>query len=155
MRGLAAAGLIGLIGCAGGGCALVVASAGAVSSVTAATVKTAGKVTVAAVNTTGRVASAALNSGGEVTALSMESATQLAKNGMVVLVDGSSGATVELPWRQGMQLYATIKGQQADAPFRAAKIFRNGKQLGADLEKIRAGRSDLALWPRDVIELQP
>lgn len=136
------------------GCAVVVATGVAVGAVATATVKTAGKVTAATVTTTGRVASAALTSSGEVTALSMESAAKLAKTGMVVLVDGSSGAVTELPWREGLQLYAAVQSGQPEASYKSAKIFRAGRQLAANLQSAREGGGDLSLLPRDVIELK-
>jgi hypothetical protein len=134
----------------GSGCLVVGATVAALGAVTATSIKTAGKVTVATVSTTGRVAAAAVNSSGEVTALSLESAARLARAGMVVVVDASSGATVEMPWRQGLQLYsATAAGP--GGVFRAAKIFRAGRLIAADLKQ-PAGRQ-VALLSGDVVEL--
>jgi len=135
----------------GGGCLVVGATVAAVGAVTVTTVRTASKVTVATVETTGRVASAAMTSSGEVTALSMESAARLARTGMVVVVDATNGATVELPWQQGMQLYSATAAGSGGA-FRAAKIFRAGRMIAADLKKPEA--RSLALHSGDVVELR-
>ncbi len=137
---------------AGSGCIVVGATVAAVGAITATTIKTASKVTVATVQTTGRVASAAMTSSGEVTALSMESAAKLARNGMVVAVDASTGATAALPWQQGMQLYAATQADNLSGGFKAAKIFRAGRTIAADLKKAEAGR--LALQAGDVVELR-
>lgn len=135
---------------AGSGCLVVGATAAAVGAVAATTIKTASKVTVATVETTGRVASAAMTSSGEVTALSMESAAKLAKTGMVVVVDASSGATTELPWQQGMKLYAAAQSGNPAGHFSTAKIFRDGTMLAAAL-KGRAAEQPLSAG--DVVEL--
>jgi len=133
-----------------GGCLVVGAAVAAVGAVTVTSIKTASKVTVATVSTTGRVAAAAVTSSGEVTALTMESAARLARAGMVVVVDASNGATVQMPWRQGMQLYAaTATG--AGGAFRIAKIFRAGQLIAADLK--RPAGAQLALLAGDVVEL--
>ena len=112
---------------AGSGCLVVGAAVAAVSAVAVTTVKTAGKVTAATVETTGRVASAAVSSSGEVTALTLESAAKLARTGMVVVVDGSSGATTALPWSQGMSLATATQATKAGAVAKAVKIFRDGR----------------------------
>lgn len=134
------------------GC-LAVAVVSTASAVAIAAVKTTGKVAVATVSTTGRVASAALTSSGEVTALTLESAARLAKTGMVVMVDGGTGALVELPWQDGMKLYQAQTGNFSGS-FSAAKIFRKGRMLAADLKKVRAGAADPLLSSGDVVELR-
>lgn len=149
----AAALLSAIIVFTGSGCVVVAATAVAIGTVTATSVKTAGKVTAATVKTTGRVATAALTSSGEVAALSLESAAKLARTGMVVLVDGSNGTIIELPWQQGMQLYSAVQAASPDAGFRAARIFREGRQWSADLKAARSGAADPVLRPRDVVEL--
>lgn len=136
---------------AGSGCLVVGATVAAVGAVAATTVKTAGKVTVATVQTTGRLASAAVTTSGDMTALSMESAAALARTGMVVVVDSASGATTELPWQQGMKLYAATQAGNIDAGFKAAKIFRAGRTIAADLHK--AETASLSLQSGDVVEL--
>ena len=152
MRRLAALlSLAVLLQCSG---CLAVAVVSTASAVAIATVKTTGKVAVATVSTTGRVASAALSSSGEVTALTLESAARLAKTGMVVMVDGSSGTLVELPWQDGMKLYQAAQTGQFSGSFNAAKIFRNGRLLAADLKQVRAGATDPLLSAGDVVELR-
>jgi hypothetical protein len=136
------------------GCAVVVATATVASAVTVATVKTAGKVTVATVSTTGKVVSSAVSSSGDVASLSMESAAKLARTGMVVAVDTSSGAVTELPWEQGMRLYTTAQSGKFGAAYEAATIFRSGRRIGADLRRVRAGLEDHELKSGDVLELR-
>lgn len=136
------------------GCAVVVATASVASAVTVATVKTAGKVTTATVTTTGKVVSSAVNSSGDVAAMSMESAAKLARAGMVVTVDSSSGVVTELPWQEGMRLYTAARSGQLGGVYEAATIFRGGKRIGADLRRVRAGREDHVLMSGDVVELR-
>lgn len=146
-----AAALLGLgLVCGGSGCLVVGATVAAVGAVTATSIKAAGKVTVATVSTTGRVAAAAVTSSGDVTALTMESAARLARAGMVVVVDASNGATLAMPWQQGMQLYAATAAGTGGA-FRAAKIFRAGRLIAADLKQPAGGQ--VALLAGDVVEL--
>lgn len=152
----AAVGAILLIGSALAlsGCAVVVATGAAVTAVTVVTVKTAGKVTAATVTTTGKVVSSAVSSSGDVASLSMESATKLARVGMVVAVDSSSGAVTELPWEQGMRLYTATQSGKLGAAYDAATIFRSGRRIGADLRRVRAGLEDHELKSGDVLELR-
>ncbi len=135
------------------GC-LAVAVVSTASAVAIVAVKTTGKVAVATVSTTGRVASAALTSSSEVTALTLESAARLAKTGTVVMVDGGSGALVELPWQDGMKLYQAVQTGKFSGRFSAAKIFRNGGMLTADLKQVRAGATNPLLSSGDVVELR-
>lgn len=153
MRRLAAGALLLAVVFSGSGCVVVVATVASAAAITATTVKTTAKVTTATVSTTGKVTAAAITSSGDVTALSMESAARLARTGMVVLVDAGSGAIVELPWRDGMRAYAASQSQGWKNGFKAAKIFRNGRVLSANLRRIRAGSADVPLRPGDVVEL--
>lgn len=136
----------------GNGCVVVVATVASAAALTATTVKTATKVTTATVATTGKVAAAAVTSSGDVAALSLESAARLARAGMVVLVDGGSGAIVELPWREGLELRAALEAKNLRTAFKAAKIFREGRVIQASLRRARAAAGP-ALRPGDVVEL--
>ncbi|MBI5423171.1 MAG: hypothetical protein HZA32_03735 [Opitutae bacterium] len=136
------------------GCSVVVATGVAVATVTAATVKTAGKVTVATVTTTGKVVSSAVTSSGDVASMSMESAAKLARTGMVVAVDASSGTVTELPWQEGMRLYTTAQSGRLGKAYDAATIFRGSKRIAADLRRVRAGLEDHELKSGDVVELR-
>lgn len=137
----------------GGGCVVVVATVASATAITATTIKTAGKVTTATVATGGKVTAAAVTSSGDVAALSMESAAKLARAGMVVLVDGGSGAVFELPWREGLQLQQAMEANQLRAVFKAAKIFRAGRIITTRLKGARAATTMPELRPGDVVEL--
>jgi len=130
-----------------GGCVVVGAAVASAAAITATTVKTAGKVTTATIKTGGKVTAAAVTSSGDVAALSMESAAKLARAGMVVLVDGGSGAVFELPWREGLRLQQAVQAQNLSAAFKAAKIFRQGRIINSSLKQ------SPALRPGDVVEL--
>ena len=150
MRSAAAAlALVAVLFCSG--CLVVGATVATVSAVAVTTVKTAGKVTVATVGATGRVAAAAVNSSGEMTALTVETAAKLARAGTVVVVDAGTGAVTQLPWQQGMQLYAATQAGASGVSFNAAKIFREGRTVAADLRQ--AGAAGQALHAGDVVEL--
>jgi hypothetical protein len=135
------------------GCVVVVATVASATAITATTIKTAGKVTTATVATGGKVTAAAVTSSGDVAALSMESAASLARTGMVVLVDGGSGAVFELPWREGLRLQQAIEANNLRAVFKAAKIFREGRIITARLKDARAAAKAPELRPGDVVEL--
>lgn len=137
----------------GSGCVVVVATVASATAITATTIKTAGKVTTATVATGGKVTAAAVTSSGEVAALSMESAASLARTGMVVLVDGGSGAVFELPWREGLRLQQAIEANNLRAAFKAAKIFREGRVITARLKNARTAAKAPELQPGDVVEL--
>ena len=134
------------------GCIVIGATVAAVAAVTTVTVKTAAKVTVATVETTGNIATAAVTSSGSVSTMSMDSAAKLARTGMVVVVDASSGTTAQLPWQQGMQLYSAAQAGKFSGSFNAAKIFREGKVLSANLKQ--AAAAEQALRSGDVVELR-
>ncbi len=132
----------------------MVATGAAVTAVTVASVKTAGKITAATVTTTGKVVSSAVTSSGDVASMSMESATKLARTGMVVAVDSSSGIVTELPWQEGMRLYGATQNGKFGAGYDAATIFRGGKRIGANLRRVREGLEDHELKSGDVVELR-
>lgn len=133
-----------------GGCGVVGAAVGATGQVAAATVTTAGKLTVATVKTTGKVATAAVTSSGDVTAGGLESAAKLSKTGMVVVVDGGSGAVAELPWRDGLRLAAAMESARVEDASRALAIYQ-GRHV-TRLARL-AGAPDFELRSGDVIEI--
>lgn len=135
------------------GCVVVVAGVTTATAITATTIKAAGKVTTATVKTTGKVTAAAVTSSGDVASLSMESAAKLARVGMVVLVDTTSGAVVELPWREGLQLQQAMEAKNLRAAFQVAKIFRGGRIIKTSLKAAGAPSKRLALRSGDVVEL--
>lgn len=144
--------LVALLGLSG--CSVVVATGSAVAGVTAATVKTAGKVTVATVKTTGKIVASAVTSSGDVAAMSLETAAKLARTGAVVAVDAGTGVVTELPWQEGMRLYAATQHGQLAATYDAATVFRQGQRIGVDLRGVRTGASDFELRSGDVVELR-
>ncbi len=153
MRGLAVVlALAILLQC--GGC-LAVAVVSTASAVTITAVKTSDKVASATVSTTSRVVSAATTTSGDVAAVTPESAAKLTRAGKVVLVDAGTGAIVQLPWREGLQLYPATQTGPLKGAFSAARIFRAGRIISGSLKKIRAGGPDFALHSGDVVELRP
>jgi hypothetical protein len=135
------------------GCVVIAATAASTAAIAATSVKAAGKVTTATVKAGGRVTAAAVTSSGDVAVLSMESAAKLARTGMVVLVDGSSGAVVELPWREGLRLHQAMQANNLPAVFKAAKIFRQGRIISASLRGAKAATTPPLLLSGDVVEL--
>lgn len=133
------------------GCSLVTATVVGTTAVATTAVKTTAKVTTATVATTGRVTAAAITSSGNVAALSLESAARLARTGMVVLVDGSSGAVTELPWKEGLELYQAAQSGSLRDGLKAARIFREKKIIKAVFK--RAADRKLRLSSGDVVEL--
>ncbi len=149
MRFVAGTLLLAVLICSG--CALVTATVVGTTAVATTAVKTTAKVTTATVATTGKVTAAAITSSGDVAALSMESAARLARTGMVVLVDGSSGAITELPWKEGLELYQAAQAGSLRDGLKAARIFRDQKVIKAAFKK--AVDRKLRLNSGDVVEL--
>ena len=135
------------------GCSLVTATVVGTTAVATTAVKTTAKVTTATATATGKVAAAAITSSGDVAALTMESATSLARTGMVVLVDGGSGAVTELPWKEGLELYQAARSGSLREGLKAARIFRERKVIKAAFKK--AADRKLRLNSGDVVELLP
>lgn len=132
------------------GCSIVGATVGTAGKVTAATVTTAGKVAVATVKTTGKVAAAAVTSSGDVTAGGLETAAKMSRVGMVVVVDGTTGAVAEVPWRDGLKLAAAVEAARLGDPVGALKIYQ-----GRHVTRL-AGLGNapgLSLHSGDVVEL--
>lgn len=153
MRRVAAALLLAAAGLLAQGCVVVAATVAGAAAITATTVKTTAKVTTATVATTGKVTAAAITSSGDVAALSLESAARLARTGMVVLVDSGSGAVVELPWREGLELHAALEANQLRAAVKAVKIFREGRVISRRLRARTDAGAGPPLLPGDVVEL--
>ena len=120
----------------------------------AKTVSTAGsvaaKATPAAVSTTGQAAIATtkpiVHTTGQVVAAT-------ARTGMVTFKDLSTGVTRQIPWVEGMKLYAASKTAQFDAGLQALQILRSSHVIKADLASIKSGKGDLSLQPGDVVEI--
>lgn len=131
------------------GCSIVGATAGAVGTVAATTVKATGKVAAATVSTTGKVAAAAVSSSGDVTAGGLESAARLSRAGMVVVVDAGTGAVAELPWEEGLRLYAAAEQARLGGAERALALHRQGQVTRLDRLRLAP---DLPLRAGDVVE---
>ncbi len=72
---------------------------------------------------------------------------------MVVLVDSGTGAVVELPWREGLELHAALEANQLRAAVKAVKIFREGRVISRRLRAGKGATDSPRLLPGDVVEL--
>src|ERR1041384_2915495 len=131
------------------GCSTVAQTTGKLA---AKTVSTAGsvatKTTTVAVTTTGKAAMATtktvVHTTGEVVAAT-------ARTGIVTFKDLSTGVSKEIPWVEGMKLYAASKTAQFDAGLRALQILRGSQVIKADVAAVKSGKGDLLLRPGDVV----
>lgn len=115
-----------------------------------ATVAAIGAIVTVKMKPSSRVAATAPGPAG---GLSQESAAGLAKAGQVVIVDAGTGAKAELPWQEGMRLAGAAMAGNFNGNFRAARIFRGGRLLAADLQGAQNGGAELLLRAGDVVEL--
>jgi hypothetical protein len=106
------------------------------------------KATVATVKTTGKVAYAA---GKTVVTTTGDVATAVIKAGIVTFKDTAVGISKEIPWTEGLKLYAASKTAEVDAGIRALQVLRGAKLFQQDWAAVKSGRGDIALQPGDVV----
>jgi hypothetical protein len=79
----------------------------------------------------------------------------LAKIPLVTLKDTTTGIVKQIPWTEGMKLYAATKTAEFDMYMKGFTIFRDGgaQVLRSDWRKIKAGAPEPALKPGDFVEI--
>ncbi len=148
-RALLGSGLLvwGIGFCAG---CLAFKAVGTTGKLAAASVIVAGKTATTAVKTSGRVASAAIGASGSVTVAGIEGLAALARAGMVTFVDGTTGALVRVPWREGMTLWQAGDLAKLQVARRGVTLVRGGRLAYSES---RRARGTLRLLSGDVVQL--
>jgi len=126
--------------------------------VAAKTVQTGGKVALrggqAATQVAGKTAVAGVKTGGAVAKAGVTGAASLAKVPLVTLKDTATGVVRQVPWKEGMKLYAATEMAKFDAARKAFVILRDGGALRiqSDWRRIKRGEPEPVLAPGDVVE---
>ncbi|MGC8744365.1 MAG: hypothetical protein ACP5T0_10855 [Verrucomicrobiia bacterium] len=135
-------------------------------------VSTAGSVTVKAVSITGNVAAQTVKTSASVTSQvvktgskttlaiakeGVKTGAEVAKHQTVFLKDVATGVIKEVPWKEGLKLYAATQGADIDMYGKAFTIFRNGgeKVIKTDWKKINKSSGNPELKPGDYVEIKP
>lgn len=128
------------------------------TKVVTTTGKVIGKTTTTAITTGGKLAGATV-SGGASVAKSVVTTTgsvagSIAKTAVVTVVDSATGTTRQIPWVEGMKLYAATKTGEANAALKAIQILRGNQVIAAtNTAKLAANAPGPLLQPGDVINL--
>ena|GEM_PF-1970755 len=138
---------------------IVVALSGCSS--TSSAISTTGSVLTKTVTTTGKVATkTALVAGNVATTTAttavkagVSAASSVAKTAVVTFVDSATGVATQLPYAEGMKLYAASKTAEVDLALKSIQIMRGAQTIAADGRKVKQGTQDIALKAGDVIKL--
>lgn len=128
------------------------------TKVVTTTGKVIGKTATAAITTTGKVAGATA-SGTATVAKTVVTTTgsvagSIAKTAFVTVVDSATGTARQIPWTEGMKLYAATKTGEANAALKAIQVLRGNQVITAtDTGKLTARAPGPALQPGDIIRL--
>ncbi len=114
--------------------------------------KTATKTTVAAVKTTGSVAATTTKT---VVSTSGHIIASAAKAGFVTVKDVATGVSRQVPYSEGLRLYAATKSAEVKTYMKAFEIVRDGMVLRSDWKKVKTASGNLALKPGDVVHVKP
>lgn len=126
----------------------VVTTTGSLIGKTATTaLTTGGKVAGATVSGTATVAKSVVTTTGSV-------AGSMAKTAFVTVVDSASGTARQIPWTEGMKLYAAAQTTEANAALQAIQILRGNQVIAAtDTARLAVKTPGPLLQPGDVITL--
>ncbi len=81
-------------------------------------------------------------------------AGSIAKTAFVTVVDSATGTARQIPWTEGMKLYAATKTGEANAALKAIQVLRGNQVITAtDTGKLTARAPGPALLPGDIIRL--
>ncbi len=138
---------------------LVLAACSAGTKVVTTTGGLVGKTTTGAITTGGKVVGATVSGGTTVAKAAVTTtgsvAGSMAKTAFVTVVDSATGTTRQIPWIEGMKLYAATKTGEASAALKAIQILRGSQIIAAtDTNKLAASTPGPLLQPGDVITLR-
>ena len=141
--------------------ALLLAAACLSGCSTSTAVSTTGSVLTKTITTTGSLAGKTAVVAGKVATATatttvkagVGAAAGIAKTAVVTFVDSATGVAKQLPYIEGMKLYAASKTAEVDLALKSIQILRGAQTIRADAKALQAGKSDLVLQPGDVIRL--
>ena len=113
--------------------------------------KTATKATVATVKRGGSVA---LGTTKAVVKTTGTVVTEIAKAGFVTVKDLGTGVSKQVPYSEGMRLYAATQTAKVDAYLKAFEIVRTGMVIRSDWKQIKSQTGNPVLKPGDVINVK-
>ena len=129
------------------------------SKLVTTTGKLVGQTATTAITTGGKVAGATV-SGGAAVAKTLVTTTgsvagSIAKTAFVTVVDSATGTARQIPWTEGMKLYAATKASGANSALQAIQLLR-GSQVIANLNPahLAVKTPGPLLQPGDVITLR-
>lgn len=126
------------------------------TKVVTTTGKLVGKTATTAITTGGKVAGATV-SGGATVAKTVVTTTgsvagSIAKTAFVTVVDSATGTARQIPWTEGMKLYAATKSGEANAALKAIQVLRGNQVVAAtNTAKLTAHSPGPALQPGDIV----
>jgi len=140
---------------------MVAAMALAACSSTSTAISTTGSLLTKTVTTTGKVATKTAVVSGKVATTTattavkagVGAASSVAKTAVVTFIDSATGVAKQLPYAEGMKLYAASKTAEVDLALKSIQIMRGAQTLAADGRKVKQGAQDIPLKAGDVIKL--
>lgn len=140
------------------GCLILLAACSSGTQVVTTTGKVVGKTATTALSSGGKVARAAVSGGAAVAQTAVTTtgsvAGSIAKTAFITVVDTATGTTRQIPWTEGMKLYAATKTGEASAALKAIQLLRGNEVITAtNTARLAAGTPGPALQPGDVITL--
>ena len=139
---------------------LLLAAASLSGCATSTAISTTGSVLTKTVTTTGSLAGKTVIVAGKVATATATTAVKsgvgaasgLAKTAVVTFVDSATGVAKQLPYVEGMKLYAASKSAEVNLALQSIQILRGAQTIQTDVRNLQAGKADLALQPGDVIK---
>ncbi len=122
------------------------------SRVSAASLDGAGRVSAAGVSAGTKATAAGVEAAGTLSAASIRSLSKLSVAGMVTFVDISTGTIVRVPWRPGLNVYASSVLAKVAVAQRALAVIRGGRLIYQTVKALSATRV-MAVQPGDVLRL--
>jgi hypothetical protein len=149
--GLLLTGISLLIGCS---TSRTASTTGRVMVKTVSTVGTvAGKTAVATASTAGKAAVKATKTAVPVTKNAVGAVVALAKGNVVTFFDKTTGIVKQVPWSDGLQLYAASESAKVDLSLKAIRIVRGSQVIQSSWDKLKSGAASVTLQPGDMVEL--
>ncbi len=144
-----------------GGAALALLCGGCSTQMVTKTIAMTGKVAIKTVTVAGTVGAktttAAITTSGKLAGTVVQTAAGMAagaaKTGMVVFVDSATGVAKEIPWVEGMKLYAAGRTAEFDLYLKAFEIVSANTVLRSDWGQILGGKPEPMLKPGDVVRV--
>lgn len=80
--------------------------------------------------------------------------TEIAKAGFVTVKDVATGVSKQVPYSEGMRLYAATQTAKVDAYLKAFEIVRTGMVIRSDWKQLKSQAGNPVLKPGDVINVK-